>query len=150
MKHTICNREGRFLLSSSPQIGPVSLRLAQRRIQFHARTFRAFEAGSSDTRDSEPLQQVTCVTLFSLLHACATICHFTLEIRRLCAWMRRAPASFWGGNSSKRLDMSNKPPASWASEDTYRNPAGVQLRQRGVRGVNMGAKWLRLERGFKL
>lgn len=108
MKHTTCSR-GRFLLSSSPHSGPVSL--AQRRIQFHARTFLAFEAGSSDNRDSGPLQQVTCVTLFSLARACATICHFALEleIRRLRAWMRRAPASFWGSNSSKRLGMSNKP-----------------------------------------
>lgn len=118
------------------QSNPVSVRLAQRRFRFHARTFQAFETGSHDTKETRGAAAGNFRHLFLLLHA--TICHFTRQIRRLCAWMRRTPASLRKQNI--RVSATNcRLYKLLTCEATYRSPAGVQLRQGGVNGYEEAA-----------
>lgn len=87
--------------SPSAQSSPVSARLGQR-FRFHARTFQAFETRSHGTKEFRDAAagKVGDSRPFLLLHA--TICHFTRQIGRSCAWMRHTPVS------SKHPRISNK------------------------------------------
>lgn len=158
MKRTMCTWRGLpsllFPLSHRAALCP---RLTQRRIRFHARTFQAFEAGSSDTKEPRGAAAgnfITCSLL--LLHACATVAATLRDIRR--SYARNATHAGWiKASTHQNVPLSATVGGLYkllTCEATHRSPAGVQLHQggvEGVEGVHVAATCtLLLEGGYEL
>lgn len=136
-------------------------RLTQQRIRFHARTFQAFEAGSSDAIET---RGAAAGNFHHLLASSAPRvrdchCHFTRHIR--CSYAQNAAhAGFIKAAIHQNVPISATVGGLYkllTCKATYRSPAGVQLHQGGVEGVEgvHEAAWtptctLLLEGGYEL